>query len=124
MTQTKLAAIGAVRVKPFAAPLFFIHAARSLRAARAAPGCSFAGTHARDGKAFSLTVWDSPAQMKAYAQSSDHKTAMRWAWLTAETFHFCHFHVERRPSWDEAIERWKAKEALVQPDDLGQKRAF
>ncbi len=122
--MTKLAAIGAVRVKPFSAPLFFIHAGQSLRVARAASGCLYAGTRAHEGKAFSLTVWESPAQMKTFAQSQEHKRAMKWAWLTAETFHFCHFQVDALPSWEDAIARWKAKEALVHGGELGQKRAF
>lgn len=122
-----LAAIGAVRIKPLGAPVFFVLASRALKAAQRAEGCRFAGTHFRDGKAFSLTVWDSPADMKRFAKGPGHKPAMDLAWIAAETFHFCHFPVDTTPGWDEAIAKWAAKshpEALVQASDLRQKRAF
>ena len=124
---THLAAIGAVRIKPWVAPLFYLHAGRALKAARHAKGCIYAGTRLHEGKAFSLSVWDSPADMKAYAMGSVHKTAVNWAWLTATTLRFCHFPTDGRPSWDEAIERWDKMmraQPLVPPSELGQKRAF
>lgn len=127
MSQSYLAAIGAVRIKPWAAPLFFLHAGRALRAAQTAPGCVFAGTRMHDGKAFSLTVWKSPAEMKAYAHGAGHAQAMKWAWLTATTFRFCHFQVEEPPHWDDAIARWNKmmhERGLVPAAELGHKRAF
>lgn len=105
--MSKLAAIGAVRAKRWAFPLFLYHATTALRQARDAPGCVWAGTHFQDGYAFSLSVWNSPADMKRYAQSGRHARAMRWAWLTGEVSRFCHFAVEEVPSWDAAIARWK-----------------
>jgi hypothetical protein len=108
-----LAAIGAVRVKPLGFPLFVNHAVAALGEARAAPGCIWAGTHAQRGYAFSLSVWNSPADMKRYARSRLHARAMRWAWMTAEVTRFCHFPVGAVPSWDEAIAQWDAMMELA-----------
>jgi len=124
MSNQKLAAIGAVRPRLFMFPLFILHARQALAAAKASQGCSFAGTHFRRGLAFSLTVWDSPADMKRYAHGQGHARAMRWSRLTSQISYFHHFTVTTRPSWDEAIARWEAHAPLVAAPKLGHKRVF
>lgn len=111
--MSKLAAIGALRPKPLGAPLFLIHATRALRQAQQARGCVWAGTQFCEGYAFSLSVWDSPADMKRYARSGRHARAMRWSWATGEVFRFHHFAVDEVPPWDEAIGRWKSMMATA-----------
>ena len=78
-----------------------------MNTAKDAPGCVFAGTNFHEGKAFSLTVWESPAHMKTYVHGKLHGRAMRWSWLTSKVLRFHHFTVETPPSWDEAISRWQ-----------------
>lgn len=102
------AAVGAVRPKKIAMPMFYAHASKALRAAQSASGCAFAATHFHDGKAFSLTVWESSQAMAAYARGPGHAPAMRGARITSEVFHFHHFEVDSVPTWSEAIARWEA----------------
>lgn len=101
------AAVGAVKPHRTAFPLFVRNATKALNAAKSAPGCSFAETTFRDGLAFSLTVWDRPEDMAAYAKGPGHRPAMRWAKQTGEVFHFTHFEVQTVPSWNDAVARWE-----------------
>ena len=106
-----LAAIVGTRLKTWRkAPVFFWHSLRSLQQARQAPGQIWAGITARDGVLFSLTVWDSPAAMRAYALTGAHLAAMKAAPRLVKTVRLHHFPCASIPDWNEALDRWRRAE--------------
>jgi hypothetical protein len=103
-----LAAIGGLRIRSLRfAPEFYLFASMALRQARKDPACRFATAFQRDGLDFSLTLWDSPAAMKHYAQSGAHAHLMGRADRLAEVFYFHHFPCDDAPDADEAYARWR-----------------
>jgi hypothetical protein len=104
-----LAAIGGLRIRGLhLAPEFYLFASMALRQARKDPACQYATAFKRDGLDFSLTLWDSPAAMKRYAQTGAHARLLGRADRLAEVFYFHHFACETPPSEKEAHARWLA----------------
>ncbi|MDJ1017878.1 MAG: hypothetical protein QNJ35_15325 [Paracoccaceae bacterium] len=115
-SKPHLVAIGGFRLRsPLLAPAFFWFAAPALSDARNAPGCVMADARAVYGRQFSLSVWESPAAMRAYAGSPRHARAMRAAsWLGSGPF--AHFATTEPVTWEEALEVWRmAHEPALSP---------
>ena len=108
MTETVFfAAVGGFRLyNPLFAPAFFLFAAPAFTQARHDPGCAMAEVKAAMGRQFSLSVWKSPAAMKAYRDSGAHLRAMRAArWLGDGPF--ARFTSPVLPNWDDALAIWQ-----------------
>ncbi|MEM1131177.1 MAG: hypothetical protein AAGH83_11750 [Pseudomonadota bacterium] len=104
-------AIGGFRLRhPLLLPAFSAYAVASMRQARAAPGNVHAAARMADGRYFSLSVWDSPAAMRRFAQGGAHRRAMNAAsWLGDGPF--AHFKSAAIPEWDEALAEWRIHHA-------------
>ncbi|TMM55324.1 antibiotic biosynthesis monooxygenase family protein [Sulfitobacter sabulilitoris] len=90
---------------------FYFYTRRALRQARRAKGCVKAGLIAADGCYLSVSVWESPGDMKRYAASGAHAQALRASrWLVA-WFRFHHFQSEEPPRMSQALAYWREKEA-------------
>ena len=117
-------AIGGIKVKnAFRLIEFTLYVAPSLRQARAAPGCLHAEVFPADGYYFSLTAWQSPADMKRYARSRPHLYAMRRASVLSSASRFHHFQAETIPTPADALSRWRLAGA-AEPAILPAKQAL
>ncbi len=109
MTEKKLiVAIGGFRLRhPMLGPAFSFFAVPAFMQARRAPGNRFADARFVDGRHFSLSAWESPQAMRAYAVSGPHARAMRAAsWLGSGPF--ARYTADAPPDWDEALAVWYA----------------
>jgi hypothetical protein len=90
---------------------FQFYTSRALSQARKAPGNVFAGVIRRRGCYLSVSVWETPADMKRYARSGAHATAHKAsAWLVA-WFRFHHYQTDEIPTIRAASDVWVAREA-------------
>lgn len=97
-----------LKVKAFwQTPVFFWHAVPSLRQARRAPGALFVDVCKRDGYRHTLTVWEDRQAMRNFMTSGAHLKAMR-VFRSFATGRIHGYEAEQIPSWDEAIEQWRA----------------
>jgi hypothetical protein len=99
-----LVAIGGFRLHHWAlGPAFQFYAVPAFLQARSAPGNRFADARVVDGRHFSLSAWDSPQAMRAYATSGRHLRAMRAArWLGDGPF--AQYTTDDLPTWEEALD--------------------
>ncbi|RII37922.1 hypothetical protein DL237_14710 [Pseudooceanicola sediminis] len=108
-----IAVIGGLRVRSaLRAPEFFFLTMGSLVQARRAEGVLHASVFPATEGFFSLSVWDSPASMKRYAQSGAHKRAMIRSGRVAVVFPFHHFPCTAIPTQQAALQMWREREAL------------
>ena len=104
-----LAAIGSSRPKRLlTAPLFFLKARHAVAQARAAQGCVSAAVFPKAGWFFSLTVWESPADMKRFASSGAHGRIVAEYTRYAAIDRFHHFQCHEVPDHDAAYRAWVA----------------
>lgn len=87
------------------APRFLWHALRCITQARNAPGCLGASARTIDGVHHTMTVWESPAAMRAFVASGPHLKAMN-VFPRIATGKVVSFHTDAPPSWDDAHAIW------------------
>lgn len=87
---------------------FFIHTTRSRKQAESSPGCLGVNVRKTRGLAFwTLTAWDSEANLRAFLATGPHRTAM------PKLFHWCdeaattHWTADSPtlPDWESATQR-------------------
>lgn len=104
-----LVAIGGLRIRnAFHAPEFYWRASHTLAQARGADGCLHASVFRKAEGLFSLTVWQSPAEMKRYAHSGAHARILKVAPRLAVIYHFHHYRCDGVPDAQDAYDRWKS----------------
>jgi len=104
-----LIAIGGITVAPgLAQAEFSYHTLRSLAQVRRAPGMIASHVTEDQGMYFSLTAWESPAQMKRFATSGAHAKAMARMQAMGASGMFHHYHSDAVPTWAEALSRWRS----------------
>ncbi len=96
----------------WAAPVFWWHAIPCFRQAQAAPGCLRAQARTVGDRHHTVTVWESPAAARAYAQSGAHAKAMM-VFDRIATGRITGFAATEPPDWDTALARWAADEPAV-----------
>ncbi len=94
------------------APIFALHAQRSISQIRSANGCIALALLKDKNRAFwTMTMWEDEPSMKAYMTSGPHRKAMPgladWA-DEASVVHWYQHHLER-PDWNEAARRMRAE---------------
>ena len=116
-----ICAIGGFRLhSPLLMPAFQVFAVPSFAQSSGAEGNRLTDARFVDGRYFSLSAWDSPAAMRAYAKSGAHARAVRASsWLGSGPFTF--FTSLTPPTWEEALEKWRAEHAGALPS-LAQSR--
>ena len=85
---------------------FALHASRSQRQAATSPGCLRVVTRKTRGWAFwTLSVWESEEQLRAYLHASPHREAMPKLFPWCDEAVTCHWSVESPavPGWEEAV---------------------
>jgi len=87
-------------------PRFLLHAFRSMRQAKRAPGLLFAQARSVKGVQHTLTVWRSRDDMRAFLKSGAHLAAMQ-NFREIATGGACGYEAEKAPSWDEALAYWR-----------------
>lgn len=93
---------------PWHALSFWWHAIRSMRQAISAPGNLRAETKTINGVHHTLTVWESPAAMRAYLTTSPHKEAMS-AFSKIATGKVYGYLADVPPDWSEVHDIWLTK---------------
>ncbi|MBO9448810.1 hypothetical protein J7426_00965 [Tropicibacter sp. R16_0] len=103
-----MAAIGGVRLKSWlTAPEFFWRARQALQQAKDSPGCHHAIVFPRGDIYFSLSVWDTPQDMIAYAHSGPHARLLKVTPRLAHVLYFHHFPCTDIPAPDVAWQLWR-----------------
>jgi hypothetical protein len=95
---------------------FVIHASRSHKQAQAAQGCGVVVTRKTAGLAFwTLSVWESEAQLRAYLGSEPHRSAIPKLFPWCDEAATTHWGVEssRLPEWTEATAKLLAQGRLL-----------
>ncbi len=87
-------------------PKFLWLANRSLRQAKAADGCIHVELFRQGSFFLVLSVWETPADMKQYAQNGLHRDVMERAHETTISARNHSYQSDRVPSRDEANESW------------------
>jgi hypothetical protein len=91
-------------------PFFAVHALRSLRQVKKAPGfLSGALLPDRNWTFWTMTAWDGPESMRRYMSSGDHKRAMPHLMEWCDEASVAHWEQEDNalPSWEEADRRMR-----------------
>jgi len=109
-----LVSIGGLTVRHWSTlPKFFWLASRTLKQAKAAPGCVHAELFKKGKTYFALSVWEQPADMKRYAQNGLHAEVMVRAAETTISARNHSYQSERVPSRDAAYQCWLDSETSV-----------
>jgi len=85
---------------------FALITALSLRQARRAPGNLRASVFPHAGHYFSLTVWQHPSDMQAFASSGAHRFALKMADRLTETSRFHVYASPKMPTVSNALAAW------------------
>lgn len=87
-------------------PRFYLHASRSFRQARNAPGLLRLEVRRIHGVHPTLTVWQNEAAMRAFLYSGAHRRAIRafQGMATGMTFGF---ETDSPPGWDQVPALWR-----------------
>jgi quinol monooxygenase YgiN len=93
-------------------PSFWVHAVRSLRQARAAPGNISAEARTIAGVHHTLSVWTDEAAMRAYLRAGAHLQAMR-RFPAIATGKVVGFAAERAPDWADVPGLWRDRGRVV-----------
>lgn len=101
--------ITGLRLKsPWHGPRFWWHAVRSMQQARSALGSIRAETRTINGVHHTLSVWQSPAAMRAYLTASHHQRAMAvFSQIATGKVHG--YLSETVPDWSEVHDIWLTK---------------
>ncbi|NQY01359.1 MAG: DUF3291 domain-containing protein, partial [Flavobacteriaceae bacterium] len=83
------------------------HAIPSKIQAEKAPGNLYVEVKKVDGFQHTLTAWESKKHLRDFVYSSPHNKAFK-AFTSIAHGKTCHFKTKKFPSWDYALEYWKA----------------
>lgn len=101
-------AVGGLRPKSWRLRAFLRLSALSLSQARAADGNLLAEVHMVWGTPFSFTAWEGAEQMRRYARTPPHATAMSEFARLALRSRFHRWEAVDLPDWPEALAVWRA----------------
>lgn len=92
--------------RPWHLPRFYLHASRSFRQVRRAPGLLRADVRRINGVHHTLTVWESRSAMLDFIHSGAHRRAIRAfrGMATGKTFGF---ETDNPPGWDQVHALWR-----------------
>lgn len=93
-------------------PLFWWHAIRSMRQARASDGCLRAEARFRDGYHHTISVWTDQAAMRAFMLQGAHRSAMR-SFPRIAKGRSVGFETDTIPNWGDAHEIWLTRARKV-----------
>ncbi|MEQ9694732.1 hypothetical protein [Shimia sp. SDUM112013] len=112
-------AVGAAKMRHWwHYPEFFWRASAALKQAKTARGCVVAKTVPALGHYFSITVWESPAHMKAYVTSGAHRGALKMGPKLTESSVFHGFWSETIPSVSVALRAWTQAARHIEPSAM------
>ena len=86
-------------------PVFYYHATRCLKQAKAAQGNLYAGVNIINGIHHTLSAWQSTDAMKMYAFSGAHKQAIQ-VFRRIATGKILSYQADTIPAWDEVHHLW------------------
>lgn len=93
----------------FKFPAFLKHSVRSHDQAKKAPGNIHTSLNGKRLSGYTITAWNSEADMTAFRNSGAHKTAMQEMKKISSAFRTVHYHADKAPSWQEAFAILKQK---------------
>ncbi|WP_160724766.1 DUF3291 domain-containing protein [Bacillus sp. USDA818B3_A] len=94
---------------PTKLPIFFWHAFKSIVQSKKSEGLLYSSTNKEDFLTYwTLTAWESEANMRNYRNKSNHLKAMKKGKHMADQLDYIHWEGEKVPTWPDAMQKLQA----------------